>query len=138
MLCIFTRSNIPIYENNERMTKGIAVTYINQIRKIYNSECGFDFVVKTAFSDDVEEFIIDYWSLPGGDGFQKSETSPKKSNDVIDDLTNKFSELVEITDGSEFLDYNPEDESFEQSTFDEDDREEFFTDEETSFMSDEE
>ncbi len=130
---------ILLYENNERMTKGIALTYINQIRKIYNAECGFDFVVKTAFIEDIEDNIIDYWSLPGSENTPKNDSQPKKSLDVIDDLTDKFSELVEITDGSEFLDYNPEDESFEQSTFDEDDREEFFTDEEeASLMGDEE
>lgn len=130
---------ILLFEENERMSKGIAVTYISQIRKIYNSECGFDFIVKTAFREDLEDNIIDYWALPGGEA--SDEIKQKENNekiDIIGDLTNRFSELVEITDSSEFLDYNPEDESFEQSSIEEDDREEFFSDEEKADLMGEE
>ena len=51
-------------------------------------------------------------------------------------LYTSFPEIVEVTDESEFLDYKPAEESFEQSALDdEDDREEFLADDEKSDMS---
>lgn len=137
---------ILIYESNERMMKGIASSYINQIREMIAQGTGNDFVVKTAFSEDIEDNIIDYWSIkddvgetvqtstadaPAGSAVEGDRTDP------IDKLITRFPEIVEVTDESEFLDYKPEDESFEQSELDEEEEsEEFFSDEEKQSMSD--
>ena len=137
---------ILIYESNERMMKGIASSYINQIREMIAQGTGNDFVVKTAFSEDIEDNIIDYWSIKGdaGETVQTSTAdAPVESSvegdrtDPIDKLITRFPEIVEVTDESEFLDYKPEDESFEQSELDEEEEsEEFFSDEEKQSMSD--
>ncbi|MBS7298051.1 MAG: DNA polymerase III subunit gamma/tau [Eubacteriales bacterium] len=129
---------ILLFDTNERMRKEIAATYISMIRDAVEKETGRDFVVKTAYTEDLEDNIVDYWNVAKGNSSEEShsETTQNISEDNIesdpmDRISNNFPEIVEVTDQSEFLDYQPGEESFEQSEF-EDDREEFFTDEEQS------
>lgn len=133
---------ILIFTANERMMKGIASTYVNSIREMFAKGCGQDFVVKTAFLEDIEENIIDYWSIKGGEASEDdtvsyNEETPKAPNvketgkDPLDNLIDNFPEIVEVTDESEFLDYQINSDEFEQSELDEEDEsEEFMTDDE--------
>lgn len=130
---------ILLYEENERMMKDIALTYIKTIREVVERETGTDFVIKTAYVKDLEDNIIDYWSIGQGEAEKPTETEDTvrteavtDSQDPIDKLINNFPEIVEVTDQSEFLDYKPGTESFEQSELDEEDEdnEEFLSDDE--------
>lgn len=111
---------ILIFDKNEMMMKRIASTYVKQITEAVCRSCGEQIIVKTAFFDDIEDNIIDYWAIGGGE-----KTVAEASGDPIDALTDSFPEIVEITDESEFLDYNVEDENFSQAELTERDDEEF-------------
>ncbi len=130
---------ILLYENKERMMKEIAVTYLNAIREAVYKETGCDFVVKTAYREDLEDNIIDYWAIANGTKptavSVENAAGEEHTSDPIDRLAGDFAEIVEITDRSEFLDYKPETDSFEQSEMDEDDREEFFSEEERAELA---
>lgn len=110
---------ILIFDKKEMMMKRIASTYVKQIAEAVCRSCGEQLIVKTAFFDDIEDNIIDYWSIGG------EKTLENPSDDPIDALTNSFPEIVEITDESEFLDYNVEDDNFSQTELSERDDEEF-------------
>lgn len=121
---------ILIYQKNEMMLKRIAATFSKQIADVVRQASGADFVVKTAFFDDIEDNIIDFWKI--GSNRKNEEIT---SDDPIDILQQKFPEIVEITDESEFIGYNPSDDNFTQSEMngdsaDRDDEDEFLTDDE--------
>jgi len=115
---------ILIFDKNEMMMKRIASTYAKQITEAVCRSCGEQIIVKTAFFDDIEDNIIDYWAIGG------EKTVEPESDDPIDVLTDSFPEIVEITDESEFLDYNVEDENFSQTEISDRDEEEFLEDDE--------
>ncbi len=110
---------ILIFDKKEMMMKRIASTYVKQITEAVCRSCGEQIIVKTAFFDDIEDNIIDYWSIGG------EKTVETASDDPIDALTDSFPEIVEITDESEFLDYNIEDDNFSQTELTDRDDEEF-------------
>lgn len=101
---------ILIYRKNEMMLKRIAATFAKQIADVVRQASGTDFVIKTAFLEDIEDNIIDFWKIGGS---QQNENAG--SDDPIDVLQQKFPEIVEITDESEFVGYNPSDDNFTQS-----------------------
>ncbi len=105
---------ILIFKKNEMMMKRIASTYMKQISDAVCRASGVQLVVKTAFLEDIEDNIIDYWSIGG-----EAADAEDPSKDPIDALTEKFPELVEITDESEFLDYRAEDDNFTQTEINE-------------------
>ncbi len=125
---------ILVYNQNERMMKEIAVTYISAICEAVEQETNIDLVVKTAFFEDVEDNMIDFWSIGGSD---KSENTQSQINnaELMDKLADGFPELVEVTDQSDFLEYKREEDSFRQSELEDDEeQEEFFSDEERAAL----
>ena len=120
---------ILLFSGEERMMKGIAARYIGLIKDMFQKETGTDFEVKTAFSEDIEDNIIDYWKISGGREAAPQpaaevrevvrEEQPKK-NDPIDRLVEGFPELVEVTDDSDFVGYKPDGDNFEQSELEDD------------------
>lgn len=129
---------ILLFDANERMLKDIASLYINTIREAVEKETGQDFVVKVAFAEDLEDNIVDYWNVAKGSNTVVEVKSEQvvSTSDPIDRIAETFPEIVEVTDQSDFLEYKPEEESFEQSEF-EDDREEFFTEGEMKILNEE-
>lgn len=115
---------ILIFKKNEQMIKKIASTFLSQISDVVCRTSGTQLAVKTAFFEDIEDNIIDFWKIGGAENQADIE-----SGDPIDALTGSFPELVEITDESEFLDYNPDEDNFAQTELgdepDEDEDEEF-------------
>lgn len=119
---------IIVYQKNEMMLKRIASTFLPQIAECVRSAAGTDITVKTAFFDDIEDSIIDVWKIGG-------EQTPANSDntDPIEKLQAQFSELVEITDETDFIGYSPTEDNFTQSQIaerleeddDDDDDEEF-------------
>lgn len=121
---------ILIFDKKEMMMKRIASTYQKQIAELVSRSCGTELIVKTAFFDDIEDNIIDYWTI-GGEKVEEADSQ----KDPIDALTDSFPELVEITDESEFLDYKAENDNFSQAEIseeDDEDDEEFLDENEKS------
>ena len=115
---------ILIFDKTEMMMKQMASNYKKQIEEVVARSCGTSLIVKTAFFEDIEPNIIDFWAIGTGDE-PKPEELPK---DPIDALSDSFPESEEITDESEFIGYRAEDDDFaqtEMSDEDEDDTEEF-------------
>ena len=122
---------ILIFKKNEMMLKKIGATFLPQITEVLCRMSGHQLVVKTAFYEEIEDNIIDYWKISGNSLDTTTDDAPK---DPIDRLTESFPELVEITDESEFLDYKAEEDNFSQAEMgdepeDEDDDTEEFLDE---------
>lgn len=150
---------IIMFESSEIPSKAIIDLSLNTIEDMVCKASGADIRVKTAMRSDIEDYIIDFWSLPKGEGKKAENAEPEESTeqksseakketedepvlgkDPIDELAERFPEIVEFTDDSEFVNYNSGDEHFEQAsiddTEDDDEREEFL--EESESMDDEE
>lgn len=107
---------IMIFENSEKITKEIAVKHREDIEEVTQQMIGTQIVVKTAFLEDIEDNIIDFWKI--GEATKADEA---------ESLDERFPEIVEDIDSSEFTSYNPEEDNFRQTEFDEadEDDEEF-------------
>ncbi|MDD6214412.1 MAG: DNA polymerase III subunit gamma/tau [Firmicutes bacterium] len=120
---------ILIYKKDEIMPKKIAAAYIKQITASFRQNTGTDFNVKTAFFEDIEDNIIDFWKI------SDQSVQAAENTDPIDTLANNFPEIVEFTDESEFVDYKPDSSDFSQASLedeDDDEEEEFLEDEDSS------
>lgn len=120
---------ILLFERNEQMSKNITHRFIKAIQSEYSKNAGFDIVIKAAFVDEIEDYIIDIYSIPEPENEPQPET-PQTPIDPIDALAKRFPDVVEFTDDSEFINYTEND--FSQSEFNDsnsdndDDSEEFF------------
>ncbi len=104
---------ILIFDQNEKMLKSIASTYLKQISEIMCRTTGAQLVLKTAFFEDIEDNIIDFWEIGPGE-----EVAEDPQKDPLDALTDNFPEIVELTDESEFLSYNADEENYAQAELD--------------------
>lgn len=119
---------ILLFARQEVMLKKIATAYINSIRQEFEKNVGGDFAFKTAFEDELEGNIIDYWKIGGNAQSEKSQTATTVSKeDPLDALAKSFPEIIEMTDESDFKNYTPE--HFEQTEIEENETEEFLDDE---------
>ncbi len=109
---------ILIFNKNEMMLKSIAATNARSIAEAVTESCGSPINVKTAFFEDIEDNIIDFWNIRG------AEQEASVSTNSIDALSANFPEIVEMADESEFLEYSPTEDNFSQTEFD-DEQEEF-------------
>lgn len=107
---------ILIFDKNEAMSKELVNNHRAEIEAVTEQTIGSHIVVKTAFFDDIEDNIIDFWKI--------ADKNDKKENS-IENLGEKFPELVNDLDSSEFVGYEPQSDSFEQGEFDDDEEEEF-------------
>ncbi len=124
---------ILLYSKKEQMLRRIAATYIKQAEAIFQKFTGTDLHIKAAFEDEIGDNIIDFWSLPEGESRkQEAESMPEDgTQDPLTEFGNKFPEIVEYTDESEFIEYNKEDNDFSQGSLEEEEeREEFLEDRE--------
>ncbi len=123
---------IILFEKNEMMKKKILTTYIKQVQDIFQKQSGTDLLIKAAYEEDIGDNLIDFWDLPEG---EKPEAEPEEtvgydnSTDPLIEIGNKFPEIVEYTDESEFIEYEGG-EDFSQEAFDETDSEEFLDEKE--------
>ena len=116
---------ILIFGKNEVMSKELANKHRAEIEELVTQTIGSSIVAKTAFFDDIEDNIIDFWKI----GSKKTENET-----TLQDIDERFPELVENIDSSEFISYEPEKDEFEQVEIsgDEDDEEEFLEENEIS------
>ena len=118
---------ILLYEKNELMLKKIMTTYIKQVERVFQKSAGTELRLKTAFLEDIGDNIVDFWSVPEG----KEEVTEKAAENFSDDgdplvkIGDKFPEIVEYTDESEFVEYKREEQDFSQEKFEDDENEEF-------------
>lgn len=113
-----------LYKRAEKGTHDIAVQFKDNLQRAFARASGTDLSVKIVFEDEIDEDLIDFWSLPStGEG---GEENTEASHDPLENLVSRFGGIIENADESEFIEYNSSSDSFSQSSFSEDDdREEF-------------
>lgn len=129
---------ILIFRREEDFLKNLANTYKNDLLRLFKKISGSDYEIKSAYEDELEGRIIDYWALPapkGGNTANDSENN--ESADPLEAISQNFSDIVEMSDDSEFVGYNSAEDDFEQSAFEEDESEEFLEQNELSDPEDE-
>lgn len=103
-------------KNSETLSKSIADNHKSVIESGLSKSSGMSCAIKTAFIQDMEDYIIDYWALPSPRGEAKeAELKENKSTDPLDSLFERVPEIVSSSDDTAFLEYKEEEESFEQS-----------------------
>ena len=118
---------ILLFAKNEMMKKKILSTYIKQVERIFQKQSGTDLLIKAAFEDDIGDNLIDFWDLPEGEKVEEKlevTIGYDASSDPLIEIGNRFPEIVEYTDESEFTEYSGG-EDFSQEAFDESESEEF-------------
>ena len=121
---------ILLFEKNEATKKKLLANYIKQVQDVFQKQSGTDLLIKTAFSEDIGDNIIDFWDLPEGEKPEETQEEAigyDDSSDPLVEIGNKFPEIVEYTDESEFTEYTGG-EDFSQTAFEESDSEEFLED----------
>lgn len=124
----------------EGMSKNIAERFSGTVESGFRKASGLDCRIKTAFRDEIEDFIIDFWALKAPEGAEQPKPEASGNADPLERVSEEFAELINFTDDSEFLDYKEEENNFSQSDFDDedDDREEFLDSDELSDGEEEE
>ncbi len=118
-------------KNTEAVSKAIADMHKNIIEEGFIKASGVDCRVKTAFFEDIEDVLIDYWSLKAPNAEKMAEAIEVHENkDPLDSLMERVPEIIESADDTAFLEYKSEDESFSQSSLENDDTEEFLEEKE--------
>lgn len=134
---------IIVYDRSTQMgDKNIAENQINLISELVRKSTGLDICVKAAFKDEIDDYIIDIWSLPGEEespsdtdskepsaeeaaAEERSEVSEsyahEGSSDPLDDVMASMDNFVDKVDERDFLDFKREENTFSQSSFDDDD-----------------
>ena len=121
---------ILLFNRDEQGSFGILKTFKERLQKAFEKASGSSCCVKLAFRDEIENNIVDFWALDQKKSADDENVKPEYT-DPLDKLESNFKGIIENTDDTEFVNYNPKDESFEQSSF-EDDREEFLEENELS------
>lgn len=109
----------------EKGAYNIALSKINLIVQLVKKASGVDLDVKVAFKDELEDYMVDFWSLT--DAQQEEE---EKNADPLGNVIEKMGDFIDAVDDREFLSYQPQEDDFSQSSFDEDEREEFLENDE--------
>lgn len=118
----------------EEFHKKAVDKYKASIQNYFRKISGVDCAVKTAYRDEIEDYIVDIWSLPAATDSEASAPIASDS-DPLSSVLQNFEDVIESTDESDFLEYSSENDNFEQSEIgdsenNDDDREEFLEDEE--------
>lgn len=108
---------IIMYDERDRFSKNIADSMITQIETAAVKTLGLDLRIKTAFKNEIEDFIVDFWNLPDADNSSENVNTVEEVSDPLESLAQRFPEIVEFTDESEFLNFKA-DENIEQSVID--------------------
>ncbi len=123
---------ILLFKREEKGAHDIAVMFKDKLVQTFRRASGTEYVIKLAYEDEIQDELVDFWSLPQGDGNTASEDT-EQSADPLDTLVKNFGEIIEDADESEFVEYDSSQDTFSQSSFDdESDREEFLDQSELS------
>ncbi|MGN0149698.1 MAG: DNA polymerase III subunit gamma/tau [Clostridia bacterium] len=137
---------IMLFNRDEKGSKDIAKVYLTKLQQCFKKASGTDYRIKLAYRDELDDDLIDFWSLKSADTNESKKqenagddvsVSPKhQEEDPLDTLMLNFPEIVEDSDESEFVGYNSLDDNFEQSSLVDDDHEEFLDANELSHEDD--
>lgn len=137
---------IMLFNRDEKCSKDIAKVYLTKLQQCFKKASGTDYRIKLAYRDELDDDLIDFWSLKSADTTESKQhenanddvsVSPKmQEEDPLDTLMLNFPEIVEDSDESEFVGYNSLDDNFEQSSLVDDDHEEFLDANELSHEDD--
>ncbi len=128
---------IMLFSRKETTTIDILSNNKDRLDTLFAQVSGTDYALKYIYEDEIGDNIIDIWSLKASapaapatpDISDLPELPPVDESNVdpMDELLQDFSEIVDITDGTEFIDYSAEDDNFDQTTLfgEENEREEF-------------
>lgn len=129
---------IMLFRRDETTTINILSNNKDKLDKLFAQVSGTDYVLKYVYEDEIGDNIVDIWSLkPSAPSVSEEadfeaalpELPPvdTANADPLDDLVANFSEIIEITDGTEFMEYDSSGDSFDQESLfgDDNDREEF-------------
>ncbi len=122
---------ILLFKREEQGSYGILKSFKDKLQRAFEKASGSKYAVKLAYEDELEDKLVDFWSLKPKDT-ESEETSEPQSADPLDNIARNFGEIIENTDDSEFIGYNASDDNFTQSAFDYDEHEEFLEDNELS------
>ena len=112
---------ILLYDRNaEKGGYNIAISKRAMINQLVCQACGVDLEIKVAYRDELEDYIVDFWSLP-----DESYIPPEGSADPLGSVMDKMEDFIDAVDDREFLTYKPEEDNFSQSEIEDDDKEEF-------------
>ena len=113
---------ILLYDRNkEKGAYNIALNKINLITQLVRKASGIDLNIKVAYKDELEDYMVDFWSITD-DNSEKEENTDK---DPLGNVIDKMEDFIDSVDDREFLSYKPQEDDLSQSSFDEDEREEF-------------
>ena len=110
----------------EKGAYNIALSKINLIVQLVRKASGVDLDVKVAFKDELEDYMVDFWSLTD----EQPQVEESKNADPLGNVIEKMGDFIDSVDDREFLSYKPQEDDFSQSSFDEDEREEFLENDE--------
>jgi len=120
---------VMLFDRRERFAVNMLGNNRDKLEKIFAQVTGTDYAIKFVYRDEVEDAIVDIWSLRPSSAKQSDdeggEDTPSEYDDPLDELSANFGELIESTDGTEFMDYDSSKDSFEQEDVFESDKEEF-------------
>ncbi len=148
---------ILLFNRDESTTLDILSNNKDRLDKIFTQISGSDCAIKFVYEDELGDNLIDIWTLkPSASPVSASTINDDEeddsdeaffedipipdpgSSDPLDELNLNFKELIEVTDGTEFIDYSPDDDTFNQATLSSDDEpEEFLDDNELASMKNE-
>ena len=124
-----------LFGEKELMLKKIFTTYQKSAEDVFQKSVAAPLRLKAVFESDVEDHIIDFWAIPSSSNTQdippaqpeseETDSTATHQGDPLEDLEHAFPELIEYTDESEFVNYNPAEDYFEQTELDASEEEEF-------------
>lgn len=118
-------------KNTEELSKNIADSNKSLIESNFIKASGTDCRVKTAYMQDLEDVLVDYWNLRTPEGAKTDDNinSVQTGDDPLDSLMARMPEIIESADDTAFLEYDSNDDSFTQSSLEENEKSEEFLDE---------
>lgn len=110
---------------SEKAGYNIAINKRAVIKQLVCQACGVDLEIKVAYKDELDDYIIDFWSLP-------DDSQPKfdSSADPLGNVMDKMGDFIDAVDDREFLTYKPDEDDFAQSEIEDEGSEEFLEKEE--------
>ena len=85
-----------LFTKDEATLKKLASNYLKTIQEAFTKISKTDFVIKIASLEDVEDVMIDFWSIKADSSKQAESIS--SSSDPLDKLGENFSGIVEYKD----------------------------------------
>jgi DNA polymerase-3 subunit gamma/tau len=130
---------IMLFGRNENTTLDILNNNRNRLDTLFAQVSGTDYALKYVYDDEIGDNIIDIWSMkasspppseipePSDEDVPEIPEFDENNTDPMDELLQDFSEIVDITDGTEFMEYSAEEDDFNQASLfgEENEREEF-------------